>query len=173
LYHRPGPYLIEEQLHQGITPKCCLGGPVAEVPTGKIDPDASELRLLAIERNRITELAHQHECQQPRGGDALLDNLSRNGGNLHRVGAVQPLALLADVFEPNVVDDLQLGGNDIKLLRGFLPHAYQRRPATADLLAFGNVVHHLLAKQIGRKGPPPSFGSLVSSDLDRCLRRRG
>src|SRR5208283_5066185 len=92
---------------------------------------------------------------------------------LHWMGSVQPFADLADILGSNVNDHLQLDRADIQLLRCFRPHAYQRRSAATNLLALGNVMHHLLAKKIRRQGSPPAFGSLVSRDLDRCFPRRG
>jgi hypothetical protein len=64
LHDKSGPYFIEEKFNQWIALPGCLNGPVAEVHAGKLDHDPSKLLLLAIERNRITELGLPDESLQ-------------------------------------------------------------------------------------------------------------
>jgi hypothetical protein len=100
-------------------------------------------------------------------------DLSGYRGNLHRMGAVQPFAFLADILGPNVADHLELHGDDVQFLCGFLPHAYKRLSATADLLPLGNVVYYVLARKISREGSSAPFGSSVSGNLNCPLRLLG
>lgn len=112
LHRWPGLNLIEEHLDQGITLPRCLNRPIGKVHPGKLDPDPAELLLLTIERNRITELAHQHVGQKARRGDAFRDDLWGDRSNLYCLLAICAFTLPAGILGSNITDYLDLLGVD-------------------------------------------------------------
>jgi ADP-ribose pyrophosphatase YjhB (NUDIX family) len=115
--------------------------------------------FLAVQRQVVLVLGHQHLGQQARGRDALVDDVRRHGG-LH-----QGLALGADPLAADVALDREDAGHVIQLLGHVLPDALQLAAAAAGSVL--GLVVVLGARQIGRQRD--ALGLLL---VDRDLARR-
>src|SRR5262245_40902794 len=102
---------------------------------------ALEDRLQPVKRKVITELAGDHEGQQPRPRQSLVDRLSRFIGSLDvRIGGIL-FAVSAGVLEADIFDPLESAGDVLDLPACFAADAISPPTATeAGLLIFREVV---------------------------------
>jgi hypothetical protein len=104
-----------QQLQQRTHPAAHRQGPVGHVLAANLYPQPLEDLFLPIQRQRIAEFAGQDEGNQPRGGQALGDQLRHRRGDLHRRSLLvtTTLAVMASVLGPHVAKHLDLGRDDI------------------------------------------------------------
>ena len=123
------------------------GHPVAHRLPGQLDAVAAEDPFLAVQRQVIGVLADGHVGQEPRPGQPLLDRLGEPLGDDD-----VPLAGLAGVLGPHVLQDDQAGRDVLELLADLLadPDPHRAAVGAGELLG-RDVVEDRLARQAGRQ----------------------
>lgn len=152
--HLAGQHFRDHQVNQPPDGLAGLEDPLPLRRAGDDDPVPLADGLEAVERDVVAVFADDHEGPQARRGQALFDRFQRfaGGDDLRPALGSLGLARLADVLQPDVLDDLQLGRDDVELLAGLrtneLPHLSATR---AGLFRFGQVVDPFLPRQVGRQ----------------------
>lgn len=82
-----------------------------------LNSQTQELAFLAIKEHGIREVGDQNMSQKPRAYDTFWNNLRRWRSDGYRWSIVfYALTLAAGVLGTDMTDNLETGGNDIKLL---------------------------------------------------------
>ena len=123
------------------------GHPAARRLAGQLHPVAAVDPLLAVQRQVVGVLADGHLGHQPRPGQPLLDRLGEPLGDDD-----VPLATLAGVLGPHVLQDDQAGRDVLELLADLLADPDPHRAAVGTGEPLGrDVVEDRLARQVGRQ----------------------
>ena len=116
--HREGEEFFLQGVDQRLQPNAHLADPLGQRGLGNGEARPAEDAFLAIERQMILILGHQHLSQQPGGGNALVNHV---GG--HR-GLDQGFAILADPLAADVALDAEGAGGVVELLGDVLADAF-------------------------------------------------
>jgi hypothetical protein len=155
-----GQQLLADQIHQRHHELAGFHHPVRQRRARQVDAQASEHRLLAVQRQRIDVLRHGDVGQQPGRSQALGDRLWRYRSDLDA-----GLALRARVLRPDVAQYLDRGGNDLELFGHFVTDGFERVAIeSADLFVFGQIVDDFNARQHIRQRPAAALLARVGGD---------
>ena len=109
-----GHHVALHRLDQGAEQGVALPDPVGQEGAFQAQPAAGEDGALPIERQVITELAHQHVGQERRPGKAPRD------GAAGRLGLGDVIAAGAGKFGAHMADHLEAGRDVLEHLRDLL-----------------------------------------------------
>lgn len=138
-----GQYLRLQCIHQRLQTHAADADPRAQRRLRDRQAGACVDAFLPVQREMVAELGHQRMRQQAGGGDALVDDVRRNGC----LG--ESLTLTAYPLAPDMTFDREHARGVVQLLADVFANALERAAACASLGL--RLVTDLSARQLGWK----------------------
>ncbi len=160
MHHAVLQQLVSHGVHQRLQLHTAGAHPLSERGTRDGETSAAEDRFLAVQRQVIGVLGHQHLRQQPGGGDAFVDDVRIDGDLGER------LALRTSPLAPDVALDAEDARHIVQLLGHVLAHALHL--ATAGTGGRVGLVADLAPRQVGWQRR--ALGNLLLFNLGGRLR---